>query len=205
MFTGIIEQLGRITGIRDEGSNRHFDVEVPFTEAIRVDQSIAHNGVCLTVTHIHSQSKEAGARYAVTAVEESLGKTNLGDLRVGDVLNIERCMRIGDRLDGHFVQGHVDDTGLVRSITDRDGSWIFEIAFDGRHAALLVDKGSVCVNGVSLTVVSCGQDSFRVAIIPFTYTHTNFQFLRVGMRVNLEFDILGKYIHKLMQGRPLPG
>lgn len=198
MFTGIIEHLGKITSIQTAGTNRIFDIRVPFKDSIQVDQSIAHNGVCLTVTHIHEQSVEKGTHYSVTAIDETLQKTNLGKLKVGDIVNIERCMRVGDRLDGHFVQGHVDDVGLVEKIEDEDGSWVFHFSFDKKHAMLMVDKGSICVNGVSLTVVKSEENRFSVAIIPYTFAQTNFHQLKPGDAINLEFDILGKYMLKLM-------
>lgn len=197
MFTGIIEHIGHITAIRTEGSNRILDIRVPFSDTIQVDQSIAHNGVCLTVTEIFEQSPENGAHYSVTMVDETLKKSAMRALKTGDALNIERSLKIGDRLDGHFVQGHVDSVGIVQKITDMNGSWVFEIGFNPIHGKLLVDKGSICVNGVSLTIVECQTQTFTLAIIPYTYAHTNFQFLRIGDAVNLEFDILGKYMAKL--------
>jgi riboflavin synthase len=196
MFTGIIEQLGKIIAIRTEGTNRILEIHTPFPDAIRVDQSIAHNGVCLTVTDIFEQRPEYGARYAVTAVQETLEKTQLGQLRTGDSVNIERCMKAGDRLDGHFVQGHVDGVGEVISVEERDGSWMYHFRFDPAYQALVVDKGSICINGVSLTVVQCIDNTFSVTIIPYTYAHTTFRGLKAGDAVNLEFDILGKYILK---------
>lgn len=196
MFTGIIRTQGKLLALRDEGSNRIFEVEGNFGEAIRVDQSIAHDGVCLTVTDILREADGLTA-YSVTAIEETLRKTRLGSWQPGDLLNLELCLRAGERLDGHFVQGHVDTRGEVRSIEDREGSWNISFAFDPAFSHLLVPKGSVCVNGVSLTVVDCGKGQFSVAIIPYTWTHTNFHQLRPGSLVNLEFDILGKYIHQL--------
>ncbi|TAE43725.1 MAG: riboflavin synthase [Bacteroidetes bacterium] len=200
MFTGIIELLGEIKTLKDEGSNRTFEIEAEFDEAIRVDQSISHDGVCLTVTAI--QTLEGGkVRYSVTAIEETLQKTRLGEWKAGDKVNIERSLKVGARLDGHFVQGHVDATGQVEDISDRDGSWVIRFQSGEAFAHLLVDKGSICVNGVSLTVVHAWESGFSVAIIPFTWTHTNFHALKAGDRVNLEFDILGKYISKLMGNR----
>lgn len=201
MFTGIIEYTGKVTGIRTSGTNKTFELEVPFDEPVRIDQSIAHNGICLTVTEIFSQSEGASTHYAVTAVEETLLKTHAGDWQVGTLVNIERCLKAGDRLDGHFVQGHVDDVARVTRVEDRDGSWNYEFQIDRRHQTLLVDKGSVCVNGVSLTVVKAWEDRFTVTIIPYTYHHTNFASLKPGDRVNLEFDILGKYLRKLVETR----
>ncbi len=165
---------------------------------IKVDQSIAHNGVCLTVTEIKEQSSDK-AIYSVTAVEETLTKTNLGEWKPGRKVNTELCMRVGDRLDGHFVQGHVDAVGIVKSVEERDGSWMYHFSFAPQFAYLLVDKGSITINGVSLTVVKAGKDDFSVTIIPYTYEYTNFHELQPGDQVNLEFDILGKYIHRIME------
>jgi len=204
MFTGIIEFMGKITHLKTEGTNRIFRVEAPIDEPIRVDQSIAHNGACLTVTEVYQNYPESPIQYSVTAVEETLKKTNLGELKTGDRLNIERSMKIGHRLDGHFVQGHVDDIGEVLSVEERGGSWNYTFGFDTIHAPLIVPKGSICVNGVSLTVVDCTQENFSVTIIPFTYEYTNFHVLKVGDHVNLEFDILGKYLlrSKALYGNP---
>jgi len=194
MFTGIIEFLGEVKAIRSEGTNTHFEIEAPFDEAIKVDQSIAHDGVCLTVTEIFSAGEKT--HYSVTAVEETLNKTHMNRLQVGDIINIERCLKVGGRLDGHFVQGHVDTVATVKRVEDRDGSWILEFGFKPEFWHLLVDKGSICVNGVSLTVVESHPDSFTVTIIPYTYDHTNFNKLQAGDLVNLEFDILAKYLSK---------
>lgn len=196
MFTGIIEQLGEVIEIRTEGTNYIFEIHSPFPDEIKVDQSIAHNGVCLTVTDIFEQRPGYGARYSVTAVQETLEKTQMGELKTGSRVNIERCMKVGDRLDGHFVQGHVDGVGEVISVEERAGSWMYHFRFAPAYEALIVDKGSICINGVSLTVVQCLDDTFSVTIIPFTYEHTTFRDLKTGDPVNLEFDILGKYIHK---------
>lgn len=194
MFTGIIEFLGEVKAVKQEGTNRIFEIEAPFDEPIKVDQSIAHDGVCLTVTDIYKAGESS--HYAVTAVEETLNKTHMNQLREGALVNIERCLKVGARLDGHFVQGHVDTVGKVRKVEDRDGSWILEFSFDSAYGDLLVDKGSICVNGVSLTVVESHADWFSVTIIPFTYEHTNFKKLQVDDQVNLEFDILAKYLKK---------
>ncbi len=194
MFTGIIEFTGEIIHLKTEGTNCVLRIEAPMDEPIQVDQSIAHNGACLTVMEVFQNYPESPLQYSVTAVEETLKKTNLGELKTGNRLNIERSMKIGHRLDGHFVQGHVDDIGEVLSVEERDGSWNYTFGFDRRHALLIVPKGSICVNGVSLTVVDCTHDQFSVTIIPFTYEHTNFHSLKVGDHVNLEFDILGKYL-----------
>ncbi len=198
MFTGIIEFLGKIKSLREEGTNRIFEIEAPFDEAIKVDQSIAHDGVCLTVTDIYAKGDKAGemTHYAVTAVEETLKKTHMNRLKADDLVNIERCLKVGARLDGHFVQGHVDTVGKVRKIEDRNGSWLLEFGFEPSYGHLLVDKGSICVNGVSLTVVESHEDWFSVTIIPYTYEHTNFKKLQIDDQVNLEFDILAKYLSK---------
>ncbi|MFK7968815.1 MAG: riboflavin synthase [Bacteroidia bacterium] len=195
MFTGIIEQVATIEAIKREGSNITFSLKARFPqEPIKVDQSIAHDGVCLTVTE--TQVLETSTHYAVTAVEETLNKTGLGGWKVGNKVNLERCLKVGARLDGHFVQGHVDTTGTVTSIEDRDGSWNIHFRFPEQYQNLLVDKGSICINGVSLTVVASKPDSFSVTIIPYTWEHTNFHQLAEGDTVNLEFDILGKYMLK---------
>ena len=195
MFTGIIEQLGEVTAIRETGSNRVFDILAPFPDSIKVDQSIAHDGVCLTVTDIFKQNGR-GTHYSVTAVDETLKKTRLGSLEAGHCFNIERCMKVGDRLDGHFVQGHVDTVGEVIEVNELEGSWMYHFRFPEEYARLIVNKGSICVNGISLTVVETQGPYFSVTIIPYTYEHTNFHQLKVGDPVNLEFDILGKYILK---------
>lgn len=192
MFTGIIRWLGAVESATAEGTNRHFVLRTSFDEPIRVDQSIAHEGVCLTVTEVLEQTP-AFARYRVTAVEETLRKTTLGTWQAGKKLNVEACLKVGDRLDGHFVQGHVDTTGTVSRLEVRDGSWLVEISFPEEYARLLVNRGSICINGVSLTVVEAGRNTFTVTIIPFTWEHTTFHTLAEGRPVNLEFDILGKY------------
>lgn len=195
MFTGIIETLGNIIEVESSGTNRTFTIETMFREEdpIRVDQSIAHDGVCLTVTDVHALGNQK-YQYKVTAVEETLSKTQLGIWESGSSVNVERCMRMGGRLDGHLVQGHVDTTGRVSEIVEREGSWLIRIGFDKSYAELMVDRGSICINGVSLTVVEAGHDWFTVTIIPFTWEHTNFHRLQQGDPVNLEFDILGKYL-----------
>jgi riboflavin synthase len=192
MFTGIIEGLGHINHIKDEGSNRHFWIEGPFTNELKVDQSVAHNGVCLTVTEI------SGNTYCVTAIDETLKRSNLGHWKVGEKVNLERAMLMNTRLDGHIVQGHVDTTAVVERIQEKDGSWEFHFRYPKSSGHVTVEKGSICVNGVSLTVVESGDDFFSLAIIPFTYEHTNFHQLKVGDMVNLEFDIIGKYVARLM-------
>lgn len=196
MFTGIIESLATVLSVQDEGTNRHFTLRVSLDEPIKVDQSIAHNGVCLTVTEIFLNEPEGWKEYSVTAVEETLLKTDLGGWKAGRLVNIERCLKIGARMDGHFVQGHVDTTGTVKKIEDRGGSWILEFAFPPEFSNLIVNKGSICVNGTSLTVVESGKGWFSITLIPFTWEHTSFHTLQVGDTVNLEFDILGKYFLK---------
>lgn len=188
MFTGIIEKMGEVREIRNEGSNVHFTIASDLAGSLKIDQSLSHNGVCLTVVDIQD-----GA-YTVTAIEETLKRSNLGDLSVGDKVNLERAMVYGGRLDGHIVQGHVDDTGVCTRIEEVDGSWYFQFRYQPTKEHLLVDKGSICINGVSLTVVNPEEDLFSVAIIPYTYEHTNFHQFAVGSKVNLEFDVLGKYL-----------
>ena len=193
MFSGIVETTARVAAIREEGGNRHFTLECPFTDELKIDQSIAHNGVCLTVVSIE------GDRYTTTAIRETLLKSNLGGLRVGDPVNLERSMRPDALLDGHIVQGHVDQTARCTAIDEADGSWYFAFEYDPSQGNVTVEKGSVAVTGVSLTVVDSREGAFRVAIIPYTYEHTNFHALKVGSTVNLEFDIVGKYIARLME------
>ena len=192
MFTGIIEYMGEVVSLQKEAENLHISMRTPITQELKIDQSVAHNGVCLTVVAIE------GDTYTVTVIQESLQKTNLGTLQVGDQVNIERCMKLGDRLDGHLVQGHVDQTAKCVDVVEVDGSWYFTFSHENL-GNITVEKGSVCVNGVSLTVVNSQVDSFSVAIIPYTYNHTNFHNFKIGTIVNLEFDILGKYIVKMNQ------
>jgi len=201
MFTGIIEAMGKVEAVQRDGANFLFDIRCPWEAGLKVDQSIAHDGVCLTLTHLLEQQPGAGTLYRVAAVEETLQKTRLGDWAPGTVLNLERSMSLGSRLDGHFVQGHVDGVGTVMDVSDREGSWMIRIGHDAAFSHLLVPKGSVCVNGVSLTVVSCPLGAFEIAIIPYTYEHTNIGLLKPGDRVNLEFDVLGKYIARIMELR----
>ena len=191
MFTGIIETTGKVVGITSGNGNLHIAIQSIFLNELKVDQSIAHNGVCLTVTKLNADN------YEVTAIEETLQKTNLGKLKVGDWVNLERCMQLNGRLDGHIVQGHVDQIGTCRKVTTLAGSHVFSFDYlPGMHTT--VEKGSITVNGVSLTVVNSGRNSFEVAIIPYTFEHTNFKYLKEGDSVNLEFDIIGKYVAKLM-------
>lgn len=188
MFTGIIEKLGKIENMKMVGSNTDFTISSTISNELKVDQSLAHNGVCLTVTAL-----EDGIHH-VTAIEETLQRSNFKQLKVGDYLNLERAMSGNARFDGHLVQGHVDTIGEIMEVIDKDGSWIFTISFPKENNHLLVDKGSVCINGVSLTVISPTENTFQVAIIPFTFENTTFGILKPGNLVNLEFDILGKYI-----------
>lgn len=193
MFTGIIETTGRVVGMQKEGSNVHFTIASDISSQLKVDQSLAHNGVCLTVTALGEGT------HTVTAVEETLQRSNLGRLRPGDALNLERAMRSDGRLDGHIVQGHVDTTGICTGVEELDGSWYFHFAYAPNPDHLLVDKGSVCVNGVSLTVVNPTEKTFSVAIIPYTFEHTNFNAIRPRDTVNLEFDVIGKYIARYVR------
>lgn len=188
MFTGIIEALGVVQAIQKEGGNVHFTIESPISAELRVDQSVSHNGVCLTVVALGPQA------HTVTAVEETLKRSNLGTLKEGGQVNLERAMKADSRLDGHMVQGHVDATATCIAVDEQDGSWYYRFRYQPTEEHLLVDKGSVAVNGVSLTVVEPMDDVFSVAIIPFTYEHTNFKDIQAGDTVNLEFDIIGKYI-----------
>ncbi|TXI87019.1 MAG: riboflavin synthase [Crocinitomicaceae bacterium] len=190
MFTGIIEQMGEVISIEKEKGNIHFRIVAPFTAELKVDQSVAHNGVCLTVVSISESS------YVVTAIQETLDKTNLGSWKNGTKVNLERCMPMNGRLDGHIVQGHVDTTAVCTAIEDQSGSWKFTFAYQTNQVT--VEKGSITINGVSLTVVDSADHSFSVCIIPYTFEHTNFHQLAVGDEVNLEFDIIGKYVAKLM-------
>ncbi|MFY7787582.1 MAG: riboflavin synthase [Thermoflexibacteraceae bacterium] len=192
MFTGIIETFATVTAIRQEQSNVIFEFESPISQELKIDQSVAHNGVCLTVTAVN------GNRHTVTAIDETLQRTNLGKLVVGSRVNLERCLRADGRFDGHFVQGHVDQTAECTEVTDLGGSWRYVFQYDATKGNFTVEKGSICVNGVSLTVVDSPKGSFSVAIIPYTYEHTNFKTLQVGDTINLEFDVLGKYIKKIM-------
>lgn len=188
MFTGIIEGLGRVEAVEAEGKNIHFWLSSPFTNELKVDQSVAHNGVCLTVVAFSQD------RYQVTAIAETLSKSNLGDLSVGSWVNLERCMPANGRFDGHIVQGHVDQRAEIRSVQEDGGSWNYRLEFESPKDALVVPKGSITINGVSLTVVEASEEHCTVSIIPFTHAHTTFQYLQVGDAVNIEFDILGKYV-----------
>jgi riboflavin synthase len=191
MFTGIIEDLGAITKLEKDGGNLHITVSTSITNELKIDQSVAHNGVCLTVVGIDGDS------YTVTAIQETLDKTNLGLLTKNNLVNIERAMKLGDRLDGHIVQGHVDQTATCMGILEEDGSWIFTFEYNQSLNNITIEKGSVTVNGVSLTVINSRAHGFSVAIIPYTYNNTTFKNLKLGDTVNLEFDVIGKYVKRL--------
>lgn len=192
MFTGIIEGMGRIVSLEQEAGNLHLTVESAISAELKIDQSVAHNGVCLTVVGLQSHT------HTVTAIAETLSKTNLGSLQVNDQVNLERCTRVGDRLDGHIVQGHVDQTGTCVSVVEQNGSWLFTFRYSPGPSQVVVEKGSVCINGISLTAFNARDNLFSVAIIPYTWQHTNMQHLRAGDVVNLEFDIIGKYVARMM-------
>lgn len=191
MFTGIIETIGIVKKVEKEQTNVHFIIESDFTTELKIDQSVAHNGVCLTVVAIE------GNTYRVTAIDETLLKTNLNTITVGDRINLERAMKLGDRLDGHIVQGHVDQTAICIDIKQANGSWYFTFSYDKTLNNITIEKGSITVNGVSLTVVDSKKSAFSVAIIPYTFEHTNFKDFNIGTIVNLEFDVIGKYIKRL--------
>ena len=190
MFSGIVEAMSQVTNIAKDQENITFTLRCEFASDLKIDQSVAHNGVCLTVVNID------GDTYKVTAIQETLIKSNLGNINVGDFVNVERSMQLNSLLDGHIVQGHVDTTATCASIEEADGSWIFTFEYSSED--ITVEKGSVTVNGVSLTVVNSKSKSFQVAIIPYTYEHTNFKYFKIGSKINLEFDIIGKYISKIM-------
>lgn len=197
MFTGIIETIGKVISIESEDTNLHFQIESNISHELKIDQSVSHNGVCLTVVSTNPTS------YTVTAVAETLTKSNIGKLNVGDEVNLERCTPVGSRLDGHIVQGHVDQTGICTSIQNENGSWIFTFQYDSSKGNITVEKGSISVNGISLTVFDSQDDKFSVAIIPYTFENTNLKNVHEGDTVNLEFDIIGKYVAKMMSGRAL--
>ncbi len=194
MFTGIIEAMGEIYSLTKEGSNVHIEIKSPITSELKIDQSVAHNGVCLTVVNIN------GDNYVVTAIKETLDKSNLGDLTEGSIINLERSMKLGERLDGHIVQGHVDQTAICTSVEEADGSWYYTFQYDNEYENITIEKGSITVNGVSLTVVNSIENKFSVAIIPYTIENTNFKNIKAGSKVNLEFDVVGKYLKRFMQG-----
>lgn len=192
MFTGIIETLGKVVNLEKEGGNLHITIGSELTPQLKIDQSVAHNGVCLTVVSLKENT------YTVTAIEETLQKTSLGNLKIGDTINLERAMILGSRLDGHIVQGHVDQTGICTSVEEKEGSWFFSFAYNASTNNPTIEKGSITIDGTSLTVVNSGKNTFSVAIIPYTYEHTCFNTYEVGTVVNLEFDVIGKYVAKLM-------
>ena len=191
MFTGLIEEQGEVVEVAEDRDNLHIRIAAKMTPELKIDQSVAHNGVCLTVVHI------SGDTYTVTAIKESLEKTTLGTLQKGQRVNLERGMKLGARLDGHIVQGHVDQTGICTNIKEENGSWVFTFAYDPELQNITIEKGSITVNGVSLTVVNSKLHEFSVAIIPYTYNHTSFNSLKEGDKVNLEFDVIGKYVKRL--------
>ena len=193
MFTGIIEQLGTVKDLEREGGNLHLTVEAEMSPELKIDQSVAHNGVCLTIVAID------GKQYTVTVIQETLDKTNIGELQIGNVINLERCMKMGGRLDGHIVQGHIDKTAICTEVKTEDGSWVFRFEYDKNSPSeVTVEKGSITVNGTSLTVVKSKDNGFSVCIIPYTYENTSFRNLKQGDKVNLEFDIIGKYVARMM-------
>lgn len=194
MFTGIIESLGKIKSLTKEGGNLHIEVASELAPMLKIDQSVSHNGVCLTVVSLTETS------YVVTAIKETLDKTNIGHLKTGAVVNLERAMKLGDRLDGHIVQGHVDQTAVCQEVKKQNGSWVFTFSYDSSLSNITIEKGSVTVNGVSLTVVGSKPNGFSVAIIPYTYQHTNFNTFVKDTVVNLEFDVIGKYVKRITQG-----
>ncbi|HDZ14864.1 hypothetical protein LCGC14_1422380 [marine sediment metagenome] len=192
MFTGIIETLGEVQRLNSEGSNLHLTIKSTMADELEIDQSVSHNGVCLTVVSVDVPT------YTVTAIDETLKKTTLGKLNKGDMVNLERAMILGSRLDGHIVQGHVDQTGVCTAIKEENGSWVFTFEYDASFGNPTIEKGSITIDGTSLTVIDSGINTFSVAIIPYTYEHTRFRTYKVGTTVNLEFDVIGKYVAKLM-------
>lgn len=197
MFTGIIETMGTVTAAERTGGNLEITIRAEIAPELKVDQSVSHNGVCLTVTRVDGQ------QYTTVAVAETLQKSNIGLVRQGYSINLERAMVLNSRVDGHLVQGHVDGTGTCESVTEQDGSWLYRIRFQPQFAGLIVEKGSICLNGISLTVFDITEDAFSVAVIPYTYQHTNIQYLKPGDTVNLEFDILGKYVARQLNRSPI--
>ncbi len=195
MFTGIIETTGTVVDLQEEKSNLHIRVASPLSDELKIDQSVSHNGVCLTVVAL------APGQHTVTAIDETLRKTNLSALQLGDLVNLERCAQVGGRLDGHIVQGHVDQTATCLSVQEQQGSWLYTFQYDTAAGNITVEKGSITVNGISLTVVDSKRDRFSVAIIPYTFEHTNLQQVKEGNTVNLEFDIIGKYVARIMELR----
>jgi riboflavin synthase len=193
MFTGIIEQKGIIKDVIINGTNRSFHVESPLSHELKVDQSVSHDGVCLTVEQVTSNM------HIVTAIEETLKKTNLSTWKIGTIVNLERCLQFNGRIDGHIVQGHVDTTATCNKLIEKDGSWEYSFQFDKKFASLIIEKGSITINGTSLTCFNINENEFTVAIIPYTYHHTNISYLKVGSIVNIEFDMIGKYVNRIQQ------
>ncbi len=193
MFTGIIEETGKITNIEKVGTNLRFWVESPLASQLKIDQSLSHNGVCLTIEEIKDNS------YRVTAIAETLKKTNLSKWKQGSLINLERCMTLNGRLDGHIVQGHVDTMAICNKVTEKNGSWEYDLTIDASFASLIIEKGSICLNGISLTIFNVTRNGFTVAIIPYTYEHTNMQQLQENDTVNIEFDMIGKYVNRMHQ------
>ena len=195
MFTGIIETLGIIKDLKKDNDNLDITISSAITEELKIDQSVAHNGVCLTVVEIKNNE------YTVTAIRETIQKTNLGNWKIGDVINLERGMKLDDRLDGHIVQGHVDQTGTCKWVEEANGSWYFTFEYDSKFNNITIEKGSITVNGVSLTVLNSKENEFSAAIIPYTFDHTNFKNVKIGTKINLEFDVVGKYVARLYSSR----
>ena len=195
LFTGIIETLGEVTQLQNEGSNLHISIKSSISKDLKIDQSVAHNGVCLTVVNVREET------HTVTAIAETLQKSNIGSLKVNSLVNLERCMQMNGRLDGHIVQGHVDQTAICTNLEVERGSWVFTFQYDSNLGNITVEKGSICVNGISLTVVNSGFNHFSVAIIPYTFENTNLKNIKPNDTVNLEFDIIGKYVAKMMANR----
>lgn len=193
MFTGIIETLGKVVALEKKSGNLDITIASPISNQLKIDQSVSHNGVCLTVVEVKDGS------HRVTAIDETLQKTNLTVLKTGDAVNLERCMKIGDRLDGHIVQGHVDQTGVCLSVEEQGGSWLYQFKYTPSRNNLVVEKGSICINGISLTAFAADGDTFKVAIIPYTYNNTNIHQVIKGSTVNLEFDVIGKYVARMME------
>ena len=193
MFTGIVETLGIISDIKKDQENIHLTIQTNITNELKIDQSVAHNGVCLTVVNLFDD------KHVVTAIKETIDKTTLGSWQIGDKVNIERAMKLGDRLDGHIVQGHVDQIAICTNIEDKEGSWVFTFEYDTALNNITIEKGSITINGTSLTVVNSKKDSFSVAIIPYTYENTIFHTFEIGTKVNLEFDVVGKYIARMYE------
>lgn len=195
MFTGIIETMGEVIDLEKDQGNLHLTIKSPISNELKIDQSLAHNGICLTIVRLND------GIHMVTAITETLAKTNLGSLNIGDLINLERCMQMNGRLDGHIVQGHVDQTGICTEVKEINGSWEYTFSYDPAAGNITVEKGSICINGISLTVVNSKENYFSIAIIPYTFEHTNMQNLKKGDTVNLEFDIIGKYVAKLAANR----